>query len=168
MSLEKIQEYLSLNPEYAWLLVFAFAFGESMIITGAFIPSAILFSICILVYNTELMPITAIVPVAVIGAHLGDMSGFIFGKTIGPQIMSTKVVQKREKLINRAQKFLDRTGSYTVLMGRFIPAIRPIVPFLLGISDLKIITFYIADVIACICWGLALGFLVTGIGSVLG
>jgi membrane protein DedA with SNARE-associated domain len=92
----------------------------------------------------------------------------MFGKTIGPQIMSTKVVAKRKKMIARAQKFLDKTGSYTVILGRFIPAIRPIVPFLLGISDLKIVRFYVADVIACICWGLALGFLVTGVGSVLG
>jgi membrane protein DedA with SNARE-associated domain len=82
--------------------------------------------------------------------------------------MSTKVVAKRKKTIARAQKFLDKTGSYTVILGRFIPAIRPIVPFLLGISDLKIVRFYVADVIACICWGLALGFLVTGVGSVLG
>lgn len=165
---EKIEIYLNANAEYAWLFVFFFAFLESFILSGVIVSSAILFSICILVYNTELMPLTAIVPVAVLGAHLGDMCGFIFGKTIGPQIMSTKVVSKRKKVITRAQKFLDRTGSYTVIMGRFIPAIRPIVPFLLGISDLKILRFYIADLIACICWGLALGFLVTGIGSVLG
>ena len=55
------------------------------------------------------MPITAIVPVAIIGAHAGDMLGFMFGKTIGPQIMSTKVVAKRKKTIARAQKFLDKT-----------------------------------------------------------
>lgn len=162
---EKIEIYLSTNAEYAWLIILFFAFLESFILSGLIVSSAVLFSICIFVYNTELMPVTAIVPVAVLGAHLGDMTGFIFGKTIGPNIMSTKVVQKRQKLINRAQKFLDRTGSYTVLMGRFIPAIRPIVPFLLGVTDLKIITFYIADLIACICWGLALGLLVTGIGS---
>ena len=96
------------------------------------------------------------------------MTSFLFGKTIGPQILTTKVMVKRQKTIIRAQKFLDKTGSYTVILGRFIPAIRPIVPFLLGISDLKIVRFYVADVIACICWGLALGFLVTGVGSVLG
>ena len=162
---EKIEIYLSTNAEYAWLIVIFFAFLESFILSGLIVSSAVLFSICIFVYNTELMPVTAIVPVAVLGAHIGDMSGFIFGKTIGPNIMSTKIVKKRQKVINRAQKFLDRTGSYTVLMGRFIPAIRPIVPFLLGVTDLKIITFYIADLIACICWGLALGLLVTGIGS---
>ena len=48
-----------------------------------------------------------------------------------------------------------------------MPAIRPIVPFLLGISDMKIIRFYIADVIACLCWGVGLALLVTGVGSIL-
>ena len=165
---EKIEIYLNANAEYAWIFVLFFAFLESFILSGIIVSSAILFSVCILIYNTDLMSITAIVPVAIIGAHAGDMFGFIFGKTIGPQIMSTMVVAKRKKTIARAQKFLDKTGSYTVILGRFIPAIRPIVPFLLGISDLKIVRFYVADVIACICWGLALGFLVTGVGSILG
>ena len=62
---------------------------------------------------------------------------------------------------------MAKTGSYTVILGRFVPAIRPIVPFLLGISDLKATRFYFADIIACICWGIALGFLVTGVGSIL-
>ena len=142
---EKIELYLNTNAEYAWLVILFFAFFESFILSGVVVSSAILFSICILIYNTELLSITYIVPVAVLGAHLGDMTGFLFGKTIGPQLLSTKVI-----------------------LGRFIPAVRPIVPFLLGISDLKIVRFYIADLIACICWGIALGFLVTGVGSMLG
>ena len=95
-----------------------------------------------------------------------DIGGFVFGKTIGPNLLSTKFMKKREKVIKRAQKFLDKTGSYTVILGRFVPAIRPIVPFLLGISDMKIIRFYIADVIACLCWGVGLALLVTGVGSI--
>ena len=102
---EKIEIYLNANAEYAWLFVLFFAFLESFILSGLIVSSAILFSICILVYNTELMPITAIVPVAVIGAHLGDMSGFIFGKTIGPQILSTKVVQKEKRLLIELKNF---------------------------------------------------------------
>ncbi|OUX09928.1 MAG: DedA family protein [Gammaproteobacteria bacterium TMED242] len=165
---EKIELYLNANAEYAWVVILFFAFLESFILSGVIISSAILFSICIFIYNTELLPLFYIVPVAVLGAHLGDMTGFLFGKTIGPQLLSTKVMVKREKLISRAQKFLDKTGSYTVILGRFIPAVRPIVPFLLGVSDLKLVRFYIADLIACIFWGIALGFLVTGVGSLFG
>ena len=165
---EKIELYLNANAEYAWVVILFFAFLESFILSGVIISSAILFSICIFIYNTELLPLFYIVPVAVLGAHLGDITGFLFGKTIGPQLLSTKVMVKREKLITRAQKFLDKTGSYTVILGRFIPAVRPIVPFLLGVSDLKLVRFYIADLIACIFWGIALGFLVTGVGSLFG
>jgi membrane protein DedA with SNARE-associated domain len=114
------------------------------------------------------MPLYLIVIVATLGAHIGDVTGFVFGKSLGPSLLSSKFMVKREKLIIRAQKFLDRTGSYTVILGRFVPAIRPLVPFLLGISDLKAVRFYIADVIACACWGIALGFLVTGVGSLIG
>ena len=165
---ENIETFLTNNSQYAWIAVFLFAFLESFVLSGIVVSSAILFSVCIFVYNMELMPLYLIVPVACLGAHIGDMSGFLFGKTVGPSLLSSEFMKKREKLIIRAQKFLDKTGSFTVLLGRFVPAIRPIVPFLLGISDLKAVRFYVADVIACLCWGVALALLVTGVGSLIG
>jgi|TARA_B110001450_G_scaffold213803_1_gene206323 membrane protein DedA with SNARE-associated domain len=114
------------------------------------------------------LSIFGIVPVAMIGAHIGDVSSFFLGKTVGPQILASKALTKRQKTIKRAQKFLDKFGPYTVLFGRFVPAIRSLTPFLLGVSDVKALRFYIADVIACITWGIALGFLVIGIGSIFG
>ena len=163
-----IESFLSSNSEFAWIAIFIFAFMESFILSGLLVSSAILFSVCVFIYNMEILPLQAIVPIAIIGAHTGDMSGFFFGKTLGHKLLDTKFIKKREKIIVRGQKFLDRSGPYTVIFGRFIPAIRPIVPFLLGISDVKAVRFYIADVIACLCWGVALAFLVTGIGSILG
>jgi membrane protein DedA with SNARE-associated domain len=88
------------------------------------------------------------------------MSGFFFGKRLGPAILETKFIKKREKNIDKARIFLDKNGSYSVVLGRFVPAIRSIVPFLLGVSNLKPVRFYISDVIACSLWGAALAFLV--------
>ena len=51
MSFERIQIFLESNPEYGWMLVFLFGFMESMIITGSFMPSAILFSELVLMIN---------------------------------------------------------------------------------------------------------------------
>ena len=166
MSFESIQEFLLNNIEYSWMIIIFFAFAESFLITGIFISSAILFSICILLYNMGALSVFSIVPLAILGAHLGDLSSFFLGKTIGPQLLSSKILQKRQKTIIKAQKFLDKFGPYTVLFGRFVPAIRALTPFLLGISDVKALRFYIADVIACLLWGIALGFLVIGIGSI--
>ena len=166
MSFERIQLFLENNPEYGWVLVFLFGFMESMIITGSFMPSAVLFSLCIYLYNIELLTLPWICAIALLGSHLGDVCGFLVGKSIGPSLLSSKFMQKRQKPINKTQKFLKRFGPYTVLVGRFIPAIRPIVPFLLGITDLKLKRFYVADLIACSLWALALALLVVSVGSI--
>jgi membrane protein DedA with SNARE-associated domain len=114
----------------------------------------------VFIYYANLLGLEIIVLSAVLGSHLGDMSGFFFGKRLGPNILETKFIKKREKKINKARRFLERNGTYSVVFGRFVPAIRSIVPFLLGISNLKPVRFYISDVIACSLWGVALAFLV--------
>ena len=137
MPFDKIQLFLESNPEYAWFLVFLFGFMESMIITGSFMPSAILFSLCIYLYNTELLTLPWICGIAFAGSHLGDISGFLVGKIFGPSFMASKFIQKRQKGIARTQKFLDRFGSYTVLVGRFIPAVRPLGSLYAGFNRLE-------------------------------
>ena len=137
-----------------------------MIITGIFMPSAVLFSLCIYLYNIELLTLPWICCIALLGSHVGDVCGFLVGKSIGPRLLSSKFMQKRQKPINKTQEFLERFGPYTVLVGRFIPAIRPLVPFLLGITDLRLKRFYVADVIACTLWAIALALLVVSVGSI--
>ena len=166
MPFEKLQLFLEANPEYSWVLVFFFGFMESMIITGSFMPSAILFSLCVYLYNTELLTLPWICGIAFLGSHIGDICGFLLGKSFGPAFMSSQFIQKRQKGIARTQKFLDRFGPYTVVVGRFIPAIRPLVPFMLGITDLKLKRFYLADILACLAWAFALALLVISVGSI--
>tara|TARA_B100001094_G_scaffold307057_1_gene338391 strand:+ start:383 stop:883 length:501 start_codon:yes stop_codon:yes gene_type:complete len=156
--LENITTFLTENNELAWIAIFIFAFMESFILSFM-VSSLILFSICVFAYNTDLLALEIIVLLAVLGSHLGDISGFFFGKRLGPTILGTKFIKKREKKINNARRFLEKNGSYSVILGRFVPAIRSIVPFLLGISNLKPVRFYIVDVIACSFWGIALAFL---------
>ena len=103
MNLESIQQFLTNNTEYSWLIIIFLAFAESFLITGVFISSAILFSVCIFLYNMDVLTIFGIVPLAIIGAHTGDVSSFFLGKTLGPQIINSRILIKRQKTINRAQ-----------------------------------------------------------------
>jgi membrane-associated protein len=104
MNLESIQEFLINNIEYSWMIIMFFAFAESFLITGIFISSAILFSICIFLYNMGALSIFGIVPVAMIGAHIGDVSSFFLGKTLGPQILASKALTKRQKNNKKSTK----------------------------------------------------------------
>ena len=160
MPFDKIQLLLEANPEYAWFLIFLFGFMESMIITGSFMPSILLLSLCYYLYTAEILTLPLICGVAFLGSHAGDISGFLVGKLFGPKFMSTNFIQKRQKGIARTQKFLNRFGSYTVVVGRLTPAVRPLVPFMLGITDLKFKRFYLADLVACLVWAIFLALIV--------
>ena len=95
--LENIITFLTENNELAWIAIFLFAFMESFILSFM-VSSLILFSICVFAYNTDLLGLEIIVLFAVLGSHLGDMSGFFFGKKLGPTILGTKFIKKRENM----------------------------------------------------------------------
>ena len=96
---DNIESFLTQNSELAWIAIFVFAFMESFILSGLLVSSVILFSVCVFVFNMEILPLYAIVPIAILGAHSGDMSGFYFGKTVGSKLLQTKFLKKREKTI---------------------------------------------------------------------
>ena len=94
---DNIESFLTQNTELAWIAIFVFAFMESFILSGLLVSSVILFSVCVFVFNMEILPLYAIVPIAILGAHSGDMSGFYFGKTVGSKLLQTKFLKKERK-----------------------------------------------------------------------
>jgi membrane-associated protein len=162
-SIEEIQQIVLNNAPYAWLFVFGFAFMESLIIVGSIVSAAILFSICVYLHHTQILSMYFIVPLAITGAHLGDVTSFLLGKRIGPSMLKRKFFQKHKKIVTKGKNMVERFGSYSVIVGRFTPGLRPIVPFLLGLSDCDSKRFYPASVVAVLCWGMALIVLTIGV-----
>ncbi len=160
---DAIQNFLLHNPEYAWLAVFTLAFLESMVITGSIVPSIVLFSICVYLFDQQILALYLIAPIAMIGAHLGDLGGFLVGKYSGEKVLSITFFQKRTALIDKATSAADRFGPLAVVIGRFTPAIRAIMPFFLGLTRLELKRFYFADLIACFAWGIALILMLKGV-----
>ena len=97
---DNIESFLTQNTELAWIAIFVFAFMESFILSGLLVSSVILFSVCVFVFNMEILPLYAIVPIAILGAHSGDMSGYYFGKTVGSKLLQTNFLKKRETCKN--------------------------------------------------------------------
>jgi len=48
-----------------------------------------------------------------------------------------------------------------------IPAIRPFIPFIAGISSMNSFVFIVSSFIACTIWSLALAILIVGIDNII-
>jgi membrane-associated protein len=60
---------------------------------------------------------------------------------------------------------VQRHGGAAIFIGRFVPAIRSLVPVLVGISGFGRLRFLLLDALACLLWALTLGAIVAGLGA---
>ena len=120
-----------------------------------------------IVYKNELLGIAGISSLAFLGALLGDQAGFYIGKWAGPYFQETQFAKKRKNAMQKASNMIANYGNYVIFIGRFFPAIRSIIPAMLGVAGFNSLKFLILDLLACFLWCFALGAITLGIGIIL-
>lgn len=143
------------------------AFAEACIGIGLFISGVFLVGISSIVLNQNLAELPLIASLAFIGALLGDHVGFYAGRLIGPHFRHFGFVKRYEVSFAKAETVIRKYGFFAVFVGRFIPAIRSIIPGLLGITGFEKMQFTVLDIIACFLWACALSAIVFGIDNIL-
>mgnify|MGYP006113969669 CR=1 FL=1 len=152
--------------DYAILLIPMFAFAEACIGVGLFVSGIFLVAISTLILDQQIATLPLISLLAFMGAVIGDHFGFYVGRWIGPHFYHISFVANRKKSFIKAKGIIKKYGYFAVFVGRFIPAIRSIIPAMLGISGFNRITFLFLDVLACSLWSIALATILQGIGSI--
>ena len=125
----------------------------------------ILLTVSTLLYTEQIATLSQILPLAFAGACLSDHLGFYIGRVFGPRLHQTAFAQKRKSEIAKSEAFILKFGTLSVLGGRLIPAVRSLVPMMIGISGTSRLKFTLVDLAACAIWITGLGLLVVGIDS---
>lgn len=116
----------------------------------------------------EIATLAQIVPLALGGALLGDHVGFYSGRWIGPRFHHFAFAQKHRAKLQKSELMIIKYGPYAIFIGRFIPAIRSLVPALLGISGFNARRYSLLDLAACLLWSVCLGLILWAIQNVVG
>ena len=166
MNSEQFLNWIILNPEYAGLAMFAVGFLESFFIIGVVWPSIILLLFAVGLSKADI-DIAYICISAGIGSWVGDTMSFYSGLFFGPKLRSLSFLKKRDAIFLRGEEFFKKYGWVGILIGRLIPAIRPFIPFIAGISAMKSVIFLSSSIIACLIWSLTLAILILGIDNII-
>lgn len=160
-----ILEWLENNRDYALWLVPLLAFAEACVGLGLFVSGFLLVTAATLLYTAGYATLLQIIPLAWAGAIAGDHSGFLVGAQIGPRFQNFRLAQRYRQALLRSEALVQRHGGAAIFIGRFVPAIRSLVPVLVGISGFGRWRFLLLDALACLLWALALGAIVAGLGT---
>ena len=102
-------------------------------------------------------------------AILGDTVNYEIGKHFGKKILNNKFKLIKQENIQKAEKLINKYGGKAVLIARFMPIIRTIVPFVVGIGNLNYPQFIKFNAIGGIIWVtlfLTIGYLFGNIPAV--
>ncbi|MEZ0366524.1 DedA family protein [Mycobacterium sp. pUA109] len=150
----------------------AVVFIETGLLLGFFLPGdSLLFTAGILAAQQHpAMPLWLLLLTVPVAAGAGDQCGFLIGAKAGPAVFERPSAKRMgPQHLARAQEFFDRYGPVAVLLARFIPVARTVVPVLAGASRMPHRTFLGYNVVGALAWGAGvplLGYLLGGIAFV--
>ncbi|WP_294135735.1 DedA family protein [Pseudohongiella sp.] len=116
----------------------------------------------------DIANLSQILPLAMAGALLGDHAGFYTGRWIGPRFHHFTFAQKHRAKLQKSEAMIVKYGPYAIFIGRFLPAIRSLIPAMLGISGFNAARYSALDVGACLLWSACLGVILWAIENVIG
>jgi membrane-associated protein len=101
-------------------------------------------------------------------AFLGAQIGYAIGARYGVRIFRADARIFKTKYLEQGQEFFDRTGPKAVVIARFIPLVRTVVPILAGTSRMRQRAFATANAIGAVLWAVGISLLGYFVGGAIG
>lgn len=140
-----------------WALVFA---GTGLLI-GAFIPfitgDSLVFAAGLVAASfPESIDIWVLSIGIGIFAWLGDQVGYTLGRHFGRPYLDKRQGAIIQSAISKAEKFYQAWGWWAVVIARFVPMARVLIPVIAGIGKMNYYKFFSANLVGAVVWGMGL------------
>jgi membrane-associated protein len=91
--------------------------------------------------------------VAPIAAIVGNLVGYWIGYRAGPVVFDRPNSRLfRPEYVTRAHAFYERFGSWTVVIGRFVPIVRTVATVMAGVARMRFALYALYSVVGAILW----------------
>lgn len=170
---EHLRVFLIDYGSWVYLILFAIIFIETGVVIMPFLPGdSLLFAAGMLAAapgEGASLSITAIVPLLIAAAFLGDTMNYLIGKYAGEKALGLTIFGRRfvhQKHIEKTNDFFEKYGPATIIMARFMPIIRTLAPFVAGVGKMRYGTFLVYNMIGAILWVVSLTLLGYFLGNI--
>ena len=147
----EVHELLSYIEQYGyWALFFCLWLGiigmpipdEMIVMSGGFVSS---------------LGILNVIP-AFLLTYLGVVSGlslgYILGKIFGTKVLDKLMKKKKAKYVVKSQEMVEKYGHYALVTSYFIPVVRHVVPYLVGMNNMSFKTYALYSYTTGFLWTL--------------
>ncbi|MFC3814750.1 bifunctional DedA family/phosphatase PAP2 family protein [Lysobacter sp. GCM10012299] len=153
--IESATAWIAANPIAAGAVIFLIAFCDALVIVGIVVPALpLLFAVGALVGLGHVSGPYALA-CATLGAFIGDGLSYWVGHRWGPQLRSRWPFSRYPQWLDRGEALFRRHGSMSIVIARFVGAVRPFVPAIAGMLHMPMRRYALPSLGACLVWSLA-------------
>lgn len=135
-----------------WLAFFAALF-ETTVGIGLILPGSTIILILGALSARGYLDLGDLIWFAVLGAIIGDNVNYYLGKKFGVQWFKNGIWFIKPHHLEKSRHFMDAHGAKSIFLGRFIPSLKEVMPFIAGSIQMNLRTFMFWNILGAIGWG---------------
>jgi len=157
----QVTEWLnSYGSALFYLIVWGLVFAGTGFFIGAFVPfitgDSLIFAAGLLAATNDSVNIWVLTIGIGLAAFIGDQTGFVLGRHFGRPYLDERNGPRLKSAIVKSEKFYAELGWWAVVVARFMPWARVLVPAIAGIARMNYYKFLSANFVGAIAWGVGL------------
>jgi len=147
----ELHELLSYIEQYGyWALFFCLWLG----IIGMPIPDEMIVMSGGFVFSLGILNVIPAFLLIYLGVVSGLSLGYIVGKIFGTKVLDKLMKRKKEKYLLKSQQMVEKYGHYALVTSYFIPVVRHIVPYVVGMNNMSFKMYALYSYTAGFVWTL--------------
>lgn len=158
--LETLLAWVGQHPFAAGAVIFLIAFCDAVVILGIFVPAIpLLFTVGALIGLGTLNG-PYVIACAALGAFGGDGVSYLLGLWQGERLRRMWPFSRHPEWLPQGERMFRRHGLKSILIARYVGAVRPFVPAIAGMLRMPTRRYVPASLVAALSW--ATVFLIPG------
>ena len=150
--LHSVLDWVSAHPHWVPAAMFLVASAESLAVAGLIVPGAAAMVAAGALIASGAISFWPTLFASVAGAIAGDGISYWIGRHYRERLRTLWPFHRHPQWLSRGENFFLRHGVKSVLFGRFVGPMRPIIPVVAGMLGMRPVAFYAVNVSSALVW----------------
>ena len=152
--IKALLDFITHHPAMAYGAIFLISLSESLALVGLLVPGTVIMFGVGAIVATGSLGLAAVLLLAAAGAVAGDGISYWLGHHYREELRRIWPFSRYPGMLKRGETFFYRHGGKSVLFGRFVGPVRPVIPVVAGMLGMGPLHFTIVNVLSAVGWAL--------------
>lgn len=153
--LDAVTTWLGAHPQWLGLAIFIIACVECLAIAGIIVPGTVLLFAVAAMAGSGALGLWETLLLGYFGGLLGDAISYGLGRRFHQNIRRLPGLRHHPEWLAGAESYFNRYGVASLLVGRYIGPLRPMLPMVAGMLDMPLPRFIAVSLVAAAGWSVA-------------